>query len=344
MSLNRRDFIGGSLKGAVLGAVAAGGGWYFINRHKNSFELHGVRPLMKTSVSVTVIAESSEQGRRAINAAFTRMSQAASLLTRFDPGSPVFRLNREGRLDHPPAELVTVIDRAQHFSRISDGAFDVTVLPVLDYYFSLPTPVDIHHLNRAVIKQQDRRVDYRKLLITADSIQFSDPGMAITLDGIAKGYVVDQGISALRQYGITRALIDAGGDVHGISEPGSKPWLIGITDPIDIKRLCAVVSLRNGALTTSGNYEVFFSVDRRLFHIINPHTGMSPDHYSSVTTLTRSSMDADALGVTLFSLPLEKVRNLMAQQGHEWFIIGWDGEKAWRSKGFPLIRGAAEVV
>ncbi len=344
MDLNRRDFIGWSLKGVALGAAAVGGGWYFMNRHRNSFELHGVRPLMKTSVAVTVMAKTPGQGRRAIDAAFTRMAQAASLLTRFDPQSPVSRLNREGRLDHPPAELLTVIERARHFSRISDGAFDVTVLPVLDYYFSLPTPVDMRHLDMVAIRRRDRRVDYRKLLITADSVRFSEPSMAITLDGIAKGHVVDQGISVLRRYGITRALIDAGGDVHGITEPGGKPWLIGITDPLDIKRLCAVVSLRNGALTTSGNYEVFFSVDRRLFHIINPHTGMSPDHYSSVTTLTRSSMDADALGVTLFSLPLEKIRNLMAQQGHEWFIIGWNGKKAWRSRGFPLFRGSAEVV
>ncbi len=344
MALNRRDFIGWSLKGAALGAVAAGGGWYFMNRHGNYFELHGVRPLMKTSVSVTVMAKSPGQGRRAIDAAFTRMSQAASMLTRFDPESPVSRLNRKGRLDHPSAELLTVVNRAQHFSRISDGAFDVTVLPVLDYYFSLPTPVDMHHLDMAAIKQRDRRVDYRKLLVSDDSIRFSEPGMAITLDGIAKGYVVDQGISALRQSGITRALIDAGGDVHGITDPGNQPWMIGITDPLDIQRLCAVVSLRNGALTTSGNYEVFFSTDRRLFHIVNPHTGVSPDHYSSVTTLTRFSMDADALGVTLFSLPLEKIRSLMAQREHEWFIIGWNGKKAWRSKEFPLVRGTAEVV
>jgi len=344
MNFDRRSFIRRSLAGVALGAVASSGGWYLMNQHKNFFELHSVRPLMKTSVSVTVIAKSPEQGHRAIDAAFSRMSQSASLLSRFDPESPVFRLNREGRLEHPPAELMTVIKRAQYFSKISDGAFDVTILPVLNYYFSLPTPVDIHTLDKAAIEQRDHRVSYRKLRIATDAVQFSEPGMAVTLDGIAKGHVVDQGMSALRQSGIVRALIDAGGDVHGITNSGSNPWLIGITDPLDTKRLCAVVPLHNGALTTSGNYEVFFSADRRLFHIINPHTGLSPDHYSSVTTLTQSSMDADALGVTLFSLPLEKVRNLMTQQKSEWFIVNWNGKKRWRSMGFPLIRGSAEIV
>ena len=167
----------------------------------------------------------------------------------------------------------------------------------------------------------------------------------MTLDGIAKGYVVDQGIEALQRHGIRDAIINAGGDVRAINGSDARPpWKIGIRDPHDAKRLCAVVALRNGALATSGNYEIYFSADRRLFHIIDPHTGYSPDGYSGVTVLAERSVEADALGVTLYSLPLPRLRDLMRREGREWFIVSWNGRRRWRSPGFPLLEGAAQVV
>lgn len=228
---------------------------------------------------------------------------------------------------------------------MSGGAFDVTVLPVLGYYYSLSRPVVPDRLDRRAVAHRDRLVDYRGVHFDAERVWLAHSGMAVTLDGIAKGYVVDQGIEALQRSGIRDAIINAGGDVRAINGSGARPpWKIGIRDPYDPSRLCAVVPLRNGALATSGNYEIYFSADRRLFHIIDPHTGYSPDTYSSVTVLAERSVEADALGVTLYSLPLPRVSDLMRREGGKWFIVSWNGRQRWRSPEFPLLEGIAQVV
>lgn len=345
MRYDRRRFLKYGVGGAV-GVLALGtGGWWEINRHRNLFEVRGASTMMKTIVSVTVLTEDPAYGRKAIETALRRMETTASLLSRFEPNGPVGVLNRTGRVDGPPSALLDVLHRARRYSEISDGAFDVTVLPVLEYYYGLPRPVALDRLDRRAVAQRDRRVGYRALRFHEARVWFERPGMSVTLDGIAKGYVVDQGIKTLQRHGIRDAIINAGGDVRAINGSDARPpWKIGIRDPHDPRRLCAVVPLRNGALATSGNYEIYFSADRRLFHIIDPHTGYSPDSYSSVTVLAEHSVEADALGVTLYSLSLPRIRDLMRHEGKDWFMVSWDGRQRWRSPGFPLLQGTAQVV
>ena len=186
---------------------------------------------------------------------------------------------------------------------------------------------------------------YRDLVLDARGARLLRPDMAITLDGIAKGHVVDQGIAALRAAGIEYGLIDAGGDIHAIC--GSDPqrhWNVGIVDPHDVSQVAAVVQLRNAALSTSGNYRVFFSSDRRLFHIVNPRTGNSPQHYSSMTVMAERSVWADGMSTAAFSLELPQLASLMTAQNHQWLAFSRSGEKRWRSSELPLIAGTAERV
>jgi len=334
------------LKGALIGAAALGaGGWTLFYRQRNLYGVRQVRSLMQTSVSVHVLAGDTEAARKAIAKAFTRMAQTVGLLSRFDAKSPVYRLNQRGRIESPPAALTTVLGRALEYSRLTDGAFDPTVAPVLDYYLGLPRPIPAGEIDRRQVAVRERTVGYRNVSLAEQEVRLERPGMAVTLDGIAKGYVVDQGIAALREAGVEYALIDAGGEIRSIA--GTDParyWNVGIADPMRADRVAAVVRLRNAALSTSGNYEVFFTSDRRLFHIIDPHTGYSPDVYSSVTVMADETIDSDALSVAAFSMPIPHIKDLMARRGCQWLVFSWDGTRRWRSRDLPFVRGAAQVA
>ncbi|TPG05473.1 FAD:protein FMN transferase [Rhodanobacter glycinis] len=330
---------------ALAGGLLAGGGWAVLKRKQNLWQVRRERTLMQTSVAVTCLSDDVQAAGAAIEAAFARMAATAAELTRFDPASPLSRLNRDGRLALVPSNLHAVLREALSLSALTGGAFDVTVLPVLRYFETLRGVSGIDAQEHHSIDRREQLVGWRDLALDARGARLLRPGMAVTLDGIAKGHVVDQGIAALRAAGIEYGLIDAGGDIQAIC--GNDPqrhWNVGIVDPRDVSRVAAVVQVRNAALSTSGNYRVFFSTDQRLFHIVNPRTGYSPQSYSSVTVVAQRSVLADGMSTAAFSLELPQLSALMAAQDHQWLAFSRTGEKRWRSRELPLIAGTAELA
>ena len=328
----------------IAGSALSAGGWAVWNRGRNLYQIRRERTLMQTSVSINVFSSDPTAARRAIQAAFERMATVVAVLNRFDPHSAVARLNREGHLGKPPAELRTVLAHALGVSRATNGDFDVTVGPVLDYYLGLGCPVAMTPELQRAVAEREERVGYRYIAMSEEDIRFARPRMAVTLDGIAKGYVADQGMAVLRQNGIEEALIDAGGDLRAMSGSGKRHWNVGVVDPLQTARMAAVIRIDNAGVSTSGNYEVFFTADRKLFHIINPHTGYSPLRYSSVTVVARESIESDAMGVAGFFLELPRMKEVMATRDAQWLAFDWDGARRWRSKDLPLVEGQAGIA
>lgn len=330
---------------AAAVSVVGGLGWFVARRDRNLFEVRHERQLMQTTVAVTCFDSDVEHAGIAIDAAYRHMAATVAVLTRFDPAGPVARLNRTGRLDDPPTDLRTVVGRSLAISALTDGDFDISVLPVLQYFESLPEPVALTIADRRRVSAKDDLIDYRRIVMDAAGIQFTRPGMAVTLDGLAKGYVIDRGIATLQGHGVESALIDAGGDLRAISGPhDSRNWHVGIVDPANVDRIAAVVQLRNAALGTSGNYRIFYSADRKLYHVIDPHTGYSPLNYSSVTVLGETSMDADAMSVAAASMPLPRLREVLGTCDYQWLVFARDNHRSWRSRGLPQTVGDAEVA
>lgn len=327
---------------ALLGGLLAGGGWSLARLGTSLWQVRRERTLMGTSVAITALADDPHAAGAAIDAAFAHMAAVAAELSRFDAASPLVRLNREGRLAVVPPHLLAVLRQSLALSAQTEGAFDVTVLPVLRYFETLRGVAGVDGREHREIERREQLVDYRGVQLDALGARLLHPGMAVTLDGIAKGYVVDQGVATLRAAGIEYGLVDAGGDVHAMC--GNDPrrhWNVGIVDPRDTSRVAAVLQVRNAAISTSGNYRVFFSTDRRLFHIVNPRTGLSPLDYSSVTVLAERSMLADGMSTASFSLALPRLSALMSAQGHRWLAFSRDGVRRWRSRELPLIAGEA---
>ncbi|MGY3039439.1 thiamine biosynthesis lipoprotein [Rhodanobacter sp. TND4EL1] len=344
-SPSRRKLLKAVAGVAAAAGLVSGAGWFVLRREHNLFEVRREQTLMQTSVAITCLSDDVDKAGVAIDAAFRRMAESVAVLTRFDPASPVARLNREGHLDQLPSELRDVLQRSLAISAVTEGDFDISVLPVLRYFESMRQPAVLDAHAREQIAQRDQLINYRGIVLDAHGVRFSQPGMAVTLDGLAKGYVIDQGIAALGAAGLEYALVDAGGDVRAISGTSLKrQWHVGIVDPGRINQVASIVSLRNAALGTSGNYRIFYSSDKKLFHVINPHTGYSPLNYSSVTVMAETSVDADAMSVAAASMPLPRLREVMAAQNDQWLVFSRDARSSWRSRDLPQLSGQAEVV
>ena len=159
--------------------------------------------------------------------------------------------------------------------------------------------------------------------MTPAGIYFRREGMGITLDGIAKGLIVDWAAEELTRRGIDHFLINAGGDIRVAGGKGDgAPWRIAIRDPKSSDSYAAVIRLRDGAIATSGNYEVYFDREKLYHHIVSPWNGLSPRFYTSVSTLASRAAEADALSTAVFVMePAAGIAFMEQRYGVEGFVI-----------------------
>jgi thiamine biosynthesis lipoprotein len=293
------------------------------------------RPAMNTHVGVTTLGPSAERLEEAVGRAFDEMDRLIGLLSRHDRASPLSHLNATGRIDGPPPELREVVATALDFHAASAGAFDISVVPLLDLFGTrLGAPVPAAP-SAAEVRETLERVGARHVAASRSRIGFARPGMAVTLDGIAKGYIVDAIARVLDRLGVACYLIDAGGDIRtrGSREDGTA-WAVGVRDPNGSDRFPDVVALRDGAVATSGTYEVYFDRARAFHHIVDARTGWSPTHSVSASVLAPSATAADALATAVLVMePRAGVTFVESLRGCACLIIDRDGHEL-RSRGW----------
>ena len=175
------------------------------------------------------------------------------------------------------------------------------------------------------------RVGARHVRHGRGEIRFAREGMGITLDGIAKGYIVDRAVSLLESRGIKHALINAGGDIRALGDKGrGRPWKIAIHNPAHKNRVMHTISLKGRAVATSGDYENYFDPAKKFHHIVDPETGLSPQKFASVSVLAPSLAVADALATAAFIPAYEYARNFIK--------VGPDMEALWIDRNMATIR------
>ncbi len=284
------------------------------------------RQLMGTRVNLTAVGDDRDAAEAAVEATFARMSELESLLSRFRPESEVSRLNREGRIEGASDGLIELLGLADRISGLGDGAFDVTVQPLLDLYREQLT--NHHRLPQpAAVEATLERVDYRSVHVQGKTVSLARPGAAITIDGIGKGYIVDQGVAVLRGRGFPNVLVEAGGDLvaSGQRAPG-RPWRIGIRRPRHGARgLQARVDAEDRAVTTSGDYMQPFTPDFAQHHILDPRTGSSAPELASSTVIAPNAALADGLSTLTMSLGSRRSRELLENlPGCEGYLVTKD--------------------
>jgi thiamine biosynthesis lipoprotein len=334
-SMNRRAFIQG------LGLLSAGWtvqGWTAplktLPFSTSLSQTSETRNLMGTFVTITLLHPSREQAQAALGAAFQQMEAQIPLFDRHNPISALSVLNERGVLPGPPPELVKLLDRSRIIHSGTRGLFDVTIKPVLDLY---EVEKERNRLPSASsIREALTRVGTSLLEISPQKIAFSREGMGITLDGIAKGTLVDETIAFIRNTGVQHALVDAGGDLRVLGGRGSgSPWRIAVYNPLAGKKSQETVSIREGAIATSGNYMVYFDQEKIHHHILSPENGYSPAGAVSATVVAPDAETADALATALMLFSPAEGRSFIEGRGRlAAMLLTGEGEKIY-SGGWP---------
>lgn len=319
----RRDF----LRGLLLSGGALGG-MSLLPAPVRALVLPETGPyartelFMGTFVRVQIAGCSQMQASEAAERALALGRRLAALYDRHASGSPVSVLNAQGRLDGAPVELCALLGEAAAIhERLS--LFDVSVLPLLQWRQSQGERPD-----QAAGREVRELVDARAIRLDGDCIQLLRQGMAITLDGIAKGAVADAISAELLRCGCADHLVDAGGDIvaRGSAESG-RPWMVAVEDPEKRGHYPSVLPLRDQAIATSGNYE------QSAGHLCDPRSGAYSRLRSCSVLAARCSL-ADALATGLSLLPPVSVAAGAAQHGAASLAVDAAGRTAF-SSGWP---------
>jgi thiamine biosynthesis lipoprotein len=218
----------------------------------------------------------------------------------YRPDSEIARLNAAGRLARPSPELRALIDESQRMAVLSGGAFDISVQPLWRLYEAhfwsrSDVQTDIAARAREVAREL---VDFRRIEAGAASVGFSRPGMAITLNSLAQGYVTDAIADLLRQEGFESAVVDLGEFRTLGHHPDGRPWRLGIRNGKagDAGR---TLELADMALAVSGGYGTTFESSGRFHHIFDPHTGASANALVEVAVIGPRATAANALSTAI---------------------------------------------
>jgi len=283
--------------------------------------LHRDEAIMGTAIRVELWCEDKRQGDVATAAVMDEMHRIDRAMSPHKPGSELCRINREaGRRAVPLSdEMYALLDQALTWSRLTDGAFDISYAAVgqlYDYRQRVrPTPQALARA-RALVGWQHLQLDPH-----ARTLRFGMDGMRIDLGGFAKGHAVDRAAALLRRRGITSAMVSAGGDSRVIGSRSSttgnaqRPWTVAIRDPRREGEVVAVLPLEDVSVSTSGDYERYFDDGaERVHHLIDPATGHSPRHVHSVTVLADNGLASEALSKAVFVMGVQRGLALVATQ------------------------------
>ncbi len=243
----------------------------------------------------------------------TRLEQVFSL---YRPDSAVSRLNRQGVLHAPPLDLVRLLAEARRYSELTGGAFDITVQPLWRLYAEHFNAKDAEAggPDPEILAEVLARVDYRAVSLDTARIAFEKPDMAITLNGIAQGYITDSVANLFRRAGLGNVLIDLG-ELRALGRhPAGRPWSVGLEDPRRGARSLETLALDDAALATSAGHGTRFDAAGDHHHLFEPGTGRSSSRYLSLSVKAPTATEADALSTGLFHLDQDRLASLVGQR------------------------------
>jgi thiamine biosynthesis lipoprotein len=273
----------------------------------------GVEPHMGTLVRITIYSKDASPMR----AAFDRIAELDEKLSDYKPDSELNRLCRtHDQAVQVSEDLFRVLEASLKLSRLTDGAFDVTIGPVTHLWRLGKTP-DAETMGR---------VGWRNLVLDKKrrTVELKLAGMQLDLGAIAKGYAADEALKTLRGLGVTRALIAVSGDiVAGDAPPWTKGWRVGL-EPAG-----GEILLRNTAVSTSGDTEQSREIGGvRYSHIIDPKTGLGLTSAIVVTVIARRGLEADPIATAVSVMGEQRGRAVFERRVRKLIVLGLTRERA----------------
>ena len=295
---------------SVIGAAQTG---QFAPRPAKMRRFEDSRVSMGCVYMIVVYGRDIAPLREAAAAALDEVDRIDRLMSNYKNDSELSRVNREAaeRAIKVDQELFDFIAECLRYSRESDGAFDITVGPLMKAWGFFRG--EGRAPGEAELAEARNRVGYQHVILNQKdgTIFFDKAGVELDLGGIAKGYAVDRAVAVLKQHGVTSALVSSGGStIYALGRPPGKPaWEVEVQDPVERDKIATTVRLKDQSLSVSGSYEKFFELDGvRYSHVMDPRTGRPVQGVLSVAVITGDGTSGDALDNVFYALGVERSR------------------------------------
>jgi len=255
---------------------------------------------MGSTYSIAIYGTDRVEMEAAVDAAFDEVHRLDEMLSNYKPDSEWSEVNRHAA-ERPmkiSPELFQLLSACVAYSRESEGAFDISVGPLMKVWGFYKGSGHLPH--RPEVLAALTKVGYRHIHLdaAAQTVWFDRPGVELDPGGIGKGYAVDRMVDVLRQKGFSIALVaGSGSSIYGMGAPPEEPkgWRVEIRDPQDSNKAAAEVFLKDTSMSTSGSYEKFFRAEGRIYaHIMDPRTGYPAQGSVSVSVIAPRTIDSEA--------------------------------------------------
>ncbi len=322
VTLNRRRFIGISAAAAGLTLLPFGN---VAQTQAQAFTWRG--RALGAQAEVILHHHHRAQAEQLVLQVAAEIARLERIFSLYDRNSALSELNRLGVLAAPPAELVLVLEKSRTIWELSGGLFDPTVQPLWQVYaqhYSVPT-ADSSGPSLRQIEAALRLIGFDRVAFSRNRIALAQSGMALTLNGIAQGYITDRIVDLLRAGGIGNTLVDVGEIRASGARDDGTPWRVGIAGagagapPLD---------LVDRAIATSSSNGFRFAGPGSPGHLLHPRNGASANLYESVSVLAPEAATADALSTAIGFMNTERIAELLAPlPGIEAHLVQRDGTR-----------------
>lgn len=249
----------------------------------------------------------------ALTATLAELSRLEGMFNLFRGDSALSQLNRTGRLNNAPPEFVALLRAALAMAAASRGVFDPSIQPLWSLYFDhFVVGGNTQPPAASTVQAARALVDWRAVQLTDSSVSLTRPGMALSLNGVAQGFITDRCSDVLRAHGFKHMLVDMGEPRAVAAKPDGNAWRLGLADPRQPGRALSTLSITDQAVATSGGYGTRLDEAGLYTHLINPRTGHTAPAYESVTVIAPNATQADALSTALALIPRSAIEQRLA--------------------------------
>lgn len=252
--------------------------------------------------SLTLWHPNEKVAERAIDRMLAEVARLERAFSLFRPDSEISRLNRDGLLDAPSSDWATLLDESRRLAALTGGGFDPTVQPLWTLYadYFANGPADPSGPPEAEVVTARALVDLSAVEANPRRLRFGKPGMAMTLNGIAQGYITDRVADMLRNDGFDHVFVELGESRALGDHPEGRPWRLGIKAADRPTAIARTLEIADEAVAVSGGYGTRFDETGRNHHIFDPHSGHSATVLLGVTVIGPRATIADGLSTALY--------------------------------------------
>jgi len=263
--------------------------------------------VLGANAHITLFTQNGEQAKPLISSMLKEVQRLEGLFSLYQDQSTLSALNRTGELAHPPTEFHELVNTALSTAEQTQGAFDPTIQPLFLAYKTLaksrvPGPWHEHK----TVRDAKQLINWQNVKCTKSAISFAKPGMGLTLNGIAQGYITDKATHILKQAGFAHCLINFG-EYHSLGpKPDQTDWNIQLGTSKDRP----IWQLQNEALAASSRHGLIFDEHQNLHHLLTPQTGSTQPAWQEIYVKAHTATLADAASTALFAAPPSQARTI----------------------------------